>query len=63
VYRGKWCDIDIAAKEYLGVDDRETEFSAGSEPTEAARQRAQVGELDWGWGGGRAVVVMNPDKR
>ena len=42
VYRGKWCSIDIAAKEYLAVEDGETDFSASGEPTEAGRQKAQV---------------------
>jgi len=43
VYRGKWCNIDIAAKEYLAVDDGESEqFNADHEPTEAARNRAKV---------------------
>jgi hypothetical protein len=28
VYRGKWCDVEIAAKEYLAVDDDgETEWT------------------------------------
>jgi hypothetical protein len=56
VFRGKWCETDIAAKEYLAVNDGETEFSAGSEPTEAARQRAKVCEGEGGGGGGRAKV-------
>jgi hypothetical protein len=43
VYRGKWCSVDIAAKEYLAVEDGETELhTSGQEPTEAARQKAQV---------------------
>lgn len=40
VYRGTWTNIDIAAKEYLPVDDWEVE--AGREPSQAAHQRARV---------------------
>lgn len=43
VYRGKWCSVDIAAKEYLAVEDGETELhTSGQDVTEQARQRAQV---------------------
>ena len=44
VYRGKWCNIDIAAKEYLAVDDGECEqlTTANQEPSEAAKNRAKV---------------------
>jgi hypothetical protein len=41
VYRGKWCGIDIAAKEYLGGDD-DSDMQGSGEQSEAGRQRAQV---------------------
>jgi hypothetical protein len=37
VYRGTWTNIDIAAKEYLAVDDYEATVG-----TEAAMERARV---------------------
>jgi hypothetical protein len=40
VYRGTWTNIDIAAKEYLAVDECET--AAGKTPSELAMQRARV---------------------
>jgi hypothetical protein len=40
VYRGTWTNIDIAAKEYLAVDD--CEVSPGENPSELAMQRARV---------------------
>jgi hypothetical protein len=39
VYRGTWTNIDIAAKEYLAVDECE---KAGKTPSELAMQRARV---------------------
>jgi len=47
VYRGKWCNIDIAAKEYLAVDEDEStlallQFNADQMSPEAARNRAKV---------------------
>ncbi|KAF6265332.1 hypothetical protein COO60DRAFT_1623953 [Scenedesmus sp. NREL 46B-D3] len=39
VYRGTWTNIDIAAKEYLAVDD--CEAAAGKIPSELAMQRAR----------------------
>jgi hypothetical protein len=35
VYRGKWCGIDIAAREYQAVEGEETEWRE-------ERQRVQV---------------------
>lgn len=53
VYRGKWCNIDIAAKEYLPVDDGEFEhFNTDQESTEAARNRAKVS-----YAAGAAVIM------
>jgi hypothetical protein len=40
VYRGTWTNIDVAAKEYLAVDD--CEVAAGKNPSELAMQRARV---------------------
>lgn len=41
VYRGKWCGIDIAAKEYLGGDE-DSELQGSGEQSDAGRLRAQV---------------------
>eukprot|EP00878_Enallax_costatus_P003652 GHUV01003866.1.p1 GENE.GHUV01003866.1~~GHUV01003866.1.p1 ORF type:complete len:1163 (+),score=390.16 GHUV01003866.1:185-3673(+) len=43
VYRGTWTNIDIAAKEYLAVDEDEVETAAPNSdtPSEAAMQKAR----------------------
>jgi hypothetical protein len=41
VYRGTWTNIDIAAKEYVAVEDIEVEEGRW-QPSEVALQRARV---------------------